>query len=1105
MKAPKIKGYNKGGGVSAQTKREKLDKKYSPKEWDSYAKDKGYIATGYKDNLGYAEYYDPTQYSVNKSVGFDDSKGSTYTKIGDVGRQVDYSNDSTYKPFIMPYWDASGEKAKPVVDPNRKPLNFNNPSFVYNPNTNTYSEQGTGYGVPINKNIEKLKKGGLVQKLARGGGVKGDTNGDGYIDALEQKALDDKKKQNINNAAGIAGTIGSAYYSSQAPENEGDVVYNQGMQIVGQLGPWGKIIQGGAAIGEAIYKPIRKDAEQIDPKTGRYKDVNKATVMGRVGATFNPGKAQATVLLDKEASNETKAKFMASNLLTAGWGTGLFMGSYYKDKDKAMASRANKNLAMLNSANRSDKMNQLVAARNAQEENPTINRMYNPNDLTYDKNQNITLANGEQFDPNRYAKGGLVNKVKQMCSEGGEIEGKGGPKDDKIEAKVKEGSFVVPAENAELAKGIRKLYLKAPIKKANLKQEEGEEVKLSNGEHLFTPEENEYLESIGINLEDLAPNAEHGEEEMAKGGLTAKKARMILHDKHINGKPLTDKQRRFFGAISSGASIKMACGGEVKGYAKGGPVKGTKIDGATWNGKNWVSDNGSVYSAEGGKKFTDKYNQSVAKEKANEEQRKASLINVYSRKLKEATVDPKKERERIAKEEADIKNAELNKKVAENKLDAQKNIKKHRDFTQQVLIGSANKIKELEAEYDKTKKGQNPEYLGADVIRTRLKQLLDDIEGQKEHAKKYAKEYELSKNESNYDANGDFKPSAESKKYLQKETTTSDTRPKYERKKQSDKTYEELIKKPNHFVGTDAEWKKAVDESIAKGDTIPKGGSSTAFVTKPSLKAPVVKKKESVVVETMPSINNTAKLLNQDNELRANNDIVNAEKSINNTVAKQEAINANLKKNNTDYIAKNKPKGKGLADYIGNIDPTAFVGIGQAALGVNMLKDEKRPVDKAVIDPTYNAAVNRSIQDAKYGLTPEQKFMATQDIQNALNDAKAVGLNTSGGSGVQAFNTNRAAINDAWRNKLGLKQADLEARMNKQKYADAMAADRANILSANRRQAFNDAMDTFQQKQQAGSELVGAGLQNIIGAYRFNKEMQNNRNINDASNPYKNI
>ena len=48
-------------------------------------------------------------------------------------------------------------------------------------------------------------------------------------------------------------------------------------------------------------------------------------------------------------------------------------------------------------------------------------------------------------------------------------------------------------------------------------------------------------------------------------------------------------------------------------------------------------------------------------------------------------------------------------------------------------------------------------------------------------------------------------------------------------------------------------------------------------------------------------------------------------------------------------------------------------------------------------------------------------------------------------------------------------------------------------------------MYTFQQKQQAGSELIGAGLQNVIGAYRFNKELQRSKNVNDASNPYKNV
>ena len=40
---------------------------------------------------------------------------------------------------------------------------------------------------------------------------------------------------------------------------------------------------------------------------------------------------------------------------------------------------------------------------------------------------------------------------------------------------------------------------------------------------------------------------------MKGGGLTAKKAREILHDKEVHGHPLTEKQRKFFGAIAGGA------------------------------------------------------------------------------------------------------------------------------------------------------------------------------------------------------------------------------------------------------------------------------------------------------------------------------------------------------------------------------------------------------------------------------------------------------------------------------------------------------------------------------------------------------------------------
>lgn len=45
-----------------------------------------------------------------------------------------------------------------------------------------------------------------------------------------------------------------------------------------------------------------------------------------------------------------------------------------------------------------------------------------------------------------------------------------------------------------------------------------------------------------------------GKLEGPKKKLTPEKARKILRDGEINGKPLTEKQRKFFGAIAGGES-----------------------------------------------------------------------------------------------------------------------------------------------------------------------------------------------------------------------------------------------------------------------------------------------------------------------------------------------------------------------------------------------------------------------------------------------------------------------------------------------------------------------------------------------------------------------
>ena len=56
----------------------------------------------------------------------------------------------------------------------------------------------------------------------------------------------------------------------------------------------------------------------------------------------------------------------------------------------------------------------------------------------------------------------------------------------------------------------------------------------------------------------------------AKGGeLSKEKAKTMLHDKKTHGKPLTDKQRKYFGWVASG---KKSMGGIIGKYANGGTM-----------------------------------------------------------------------------------------------------------------------------------------------------------------------------------------------------------------------------------------------------------------------------------------------------------------------------------------------------------------------------------------------------------------------------------------------------------------------------------------------------------------------------------------------------
>ena len=82
--------------------------------------------------------------------------------------------------------------------------------------------------------------------------------------------------------------------------------------------------------------------------------------------------------------------------------------------------------------------------------------------------------------------------------------------------------------------------------------------------------------------------------------LTSKKARQILHDKEVHGQPLTDKQRRFFGAIAGGAKpYKAESGGWLDKYDA--PKAQNGIEG-TMGG---LTDKGFNYNGAWGGQFED--------------------------------------------------------------------------------------------------------------------------------------------------------------------------------------------------------------------------------------------------------------------------------------------------------------------------------------------------------------------------------------------------------------------------------------------------------------------------------------------------------------------
>lgn len=167
-----------------------------------------------------------------------------------------------------------------------------------------------------------------------------------------------------------------------------------------------------------------------------------------------------------------------------------------------------------------------------------------------------------------------------------------------------------------------------------------------------------------------------------------------------------------------------------------------------------------------------------------------------------------------------------------------------------------------------------------------------------------------------------------------------------------------------------------------------------------------------------------------------------------------------------------------------------LLGAAQAGYGLQQLMKDKRPVGE--IDPTFSRLTDEAVAASRYGFTPEQRAALNQDIVNTRIAQQAKINQLAGGSAGVGLTNVRAALNEELMNKYKLAAQDEQLRMQKAQQAAGLAGQRAGMSRA----LFADKMNEFMQKQQAGAELLGAGIQNVVGARRYQREREAQDQIN---------
>lgn len=633
-------------------------------------------------------------------------------------------------------------------------------------------------------------------------------------------------------------------------------------------------------------------------------------------------------------------------------------------------------------------------------------------------------------------------------AEGGAIDGVGTAKSDSINAKVKPGSFVVPAENADEAEELREDYLDDETDEANLNQGGGVPVKLSNGEHLFTPEEKKYLQGMGVNFNKLAPNAKN-KEGMADGGNVNDPVKAP-----VKKETLDQKEKRFLkeGLRDNQYKKTIIPLEEPKEKDKEGIVK--------------LADGGKVSPVKEPvkKESAEVKERKLAKEGLKDNQYKITVTPLVEDKKKEQSlaegggVEGGDDLNSLLKslEESDKKKQALKKSLDEQEKN--KNLKSdEKSRVAEAKRRTNQEIESLKKEKDAILKEANPGDRGLNEVSTeRIRKRISDYK---------KKESELE----NYSNPNNYKNTALGASY----------NPKTAQKNASDKSYDGPVK-DIASLGEVAPGKKS-EESPIKVPATASGVKSTSNSSGAN-KSGTVNKGVADEQNYQRSLGDTTKMSSVLDKKQPGDGIA--------TLAGTDRKSTNAPSSITPKKAEAATSGKkGFG-----VTPENALAFGQMGLGIySLFKDGKRPVDS--IDPDFDASVRGAQASAAYGFNPAERQIQEGNINSLRAGDIDVIRNQTGGNAGQALSNLRASSVTSADNMVRLAAADSNLRLQKQQYADQMVSQRAGM----KRQLFQDKLNAFNVNQQSGADLLGSGISNYFGNKWRQDQLKAQQEANDVS------